>query len=81
MVGVKIIVTLRAAFSFRKVTYHHQSLLIKMSNSSTSDHDSEEELKYMLIYLLMKAAQAIVEYAAPLYDKMPYHTSALSGEA
>ena len=29
----------------------------------------------------MKAAHAIVEYATPLYDKIPYHTSALSGEA
>ena len=52
-----------------------------MSESSNSDHDSEDELDYMTTYLLMKAAQAIVEYATPLYDKIPYHTSALSGEA
>jgi hypothetical protein len=51
------------------------------SESGTSDHDSEEELEHMSIYLLMKAAQAVVEYATPLYDKIPYHTSALSGEA
>jgi hypothetical protein len=47
-----------------------------MSDSGT---DSDEEL--MSIYLLMKAAQAVVEYATPLYFKIPYHTSALSGEA
>lgn len=47
-----------------------------MSDSGT---DSDEEL--MSIYLLMKAAQAVVEYATPLYIKIPYHTSALSGEA
>lgn len=41
----------------------------------------EEELEYMSIYLLMKTAQAVVEHATPLYDKIPYHTSALSGEA
>ena len=52
-----------------------------MSESSNSDHDSEDKLDYMTTYLLMKAAQAIVEYATPLYDKIPYHTSALSGEA
>jgi hypothetical protein len=51
------------------------------STSSNEDHDSEEEIEYMSIYLLMKAAQAVVEYATPLYDKIPYHTSALSGEA
>lgn len=49
--------------------------------SDSSDHDSEDELEYMSIYLLMKAAEAVVEYASPLYDKIPYHTSALSGEA
>jgi len=52
-----------------------------MSDSSISDHDSEEEIKDMAIYLMMKAAEAVVEYATPLYDKIPYHTSALSGEA
>ena len=50
-------------------------------SDSPSSYDSEEEVDYMSIYLLMKAAQAIVEYATPLYDKIPYHTSALSGEA
>ena len=35
----------------------------------------------MSIYLLMKVAQAIVEYATPFYEKIPYHTSALSGQA
>lgn len=49
-----------------------------MSDSSASD---EEELDNMAAYILMKAAQAVVEYATPLYDKIPYHTSALSGEA
>ena len=52
-----------------------------MSDSSTSDHDSDEEIEQMAIYLMMKAAEAVVEYATPLYDKIPYHTSALSGEA
>lgn len=54
-----------------------------MSESSTSNHDSEEEreLECNSIYLLMKASEAVVEYAAPLYDKIPYHTSVLSGEA
>ena len=52
-----------------------------MSDSSISDHDSEEEIEDMAIYLMMKAAEAVVEYATPLYDKIPYHTSALSGEA
>lgn len=52
-----------------------------MSESSNSDHDSEEELELASIYLLMKASQAVVEYSTPLYDKIPYHTSALSGEA
>ena len=42
--------------SFRKVAYH-QSLLIKMSDSNTSDHDSEEELEQMSIYLMMKAVE------------------------
>jgi hypothetical protein len=49
--------------------------------SDSSDHDSDKELEYMSIYLLMKTAEAVVEYASPLYDKTPYHTSALSGEA
>jgi hypothetical protein len=52
-----------------------------MSDSSISDHDSEEEIEDMAIYLMMKAAEAVVEYATPLYDKIPYHTSALSGKA
>ena len=48
----------------------------------TSDYDdSDEELDFTSIYLLIKTAQAVVEYATPLYDKSPYHTSALSGEA
>jgi hypothetical protein len=46
-----------------------------MSDSGT---DSDEEL--MSIYLLMKAAQAVVKYATPLYFKIPYHMSALSRE-
>ena len=48
----------------------------------TSDYDdSDEELDFTSIYLLMKTAQAVVKYATPLYDKIPYHTSALSGKA
>ena len=50
-------------------------------SDSPSSYDSEEEVDCMSIYLLMKVAQAIVEYATPLYDKIPYHTSALSGQA
>lgn len=53
-----------------------------MSDGSSNEyHDSEEELDYVSIYLLMKTAEAIVEQTTPLYDKTPYHTSALSGEA
>ena len=50
-------------------------------SDSPSSYDSEEEVDYVSIHLLMKAAQAIVEYATPLYDKIPYHTLALSGKA
>ena len=73
-------VTCMTPYQFRKVAYHHRSPLIKviMSDSGT---DSEEVIEYMSIYVLMKAAQAIVEYITPLYDKIPYHTSALSGKA
>ena len=51
-----------------------------MSESSTSKEDE------WCIFLVQMAGMAItalaaatVEYASPLYDKTPYHTSALSG--
>ena len=53
-----------------------------MSDGSSNKYlDSEEELDYVSIYILMKTTEAIVEHATPLYDKTLYHTSALSGEA
>ena len=53
-----------------------------MSESSDEYPASdEEELDLMSIYLLMRTAEAVVECATPFYDKIPYHTSALSGEA
>ena len=71
--GLKVVTLL-----FRKVVYHNQSLLIIMSNRSSNEYpDSEEELDYISIYILMKTAKAIVEHATPLYDKTLYHTSAL----
>ena len=70
-------------FFFKKVTqaYHHQlpSIIVIMSDSS--DHDSNDDLNFMSLYLLMRVAKAIVKYATPFYNKIPYHTSALLGEA
>ena len=46
-----------------------------MSNGSSNEYpDSEEELDYVSIYILIKTAEAIVEHATPLYDKTLYHT-------
>ena len=51
-----------------------------MSDSSTSE---EDEWRIFLIQMAGMAitalAAATVVYASPLYDKTPYHTSALSG--
>ena len=53
-----------------------------MSDGSSNEYlDSEEELDYVSIYILMETAEAIVEHATPLYDKTLYHTSALLGKA
>ena len=53
-----------------------------MSESSDEYPASDEEiLDLMSIYLFMRTAQVVVKYANPFYNKIPYHTSALSGEA
>ena len=50
-----------------------------------SEAEFEEQHKVFLLQLagmaVVAAATAAIIYAAPLYDKTPYHTSALSGEA
>lgn len=56
-----------------------------MSDCSDEHHPSdsvtEEEIDYLSSYLFMKTAEAVVECNVQYYDKTPYHTSALSGEA
>ena len=54
-----------------------------MSDSS-SEGELEEQHQVFLLQMagmaIVAAATAALVYAAPLYDKTPYHTSALSGE-
>jgi hypothetical protein len=53
-----------------------------MSDSSSSEMDEQRHVSLLQIAgMAIAAAAAAVIYAAPLYDKTPYHTSALSGEA
>ena len=55
-----------------------------MSDSGSSTEEEERQQTFLLQMAGMAiaaAAAAAVVYATPLYDKMPYHTSALSGKA
>jgi hypothetical protein len=52
-----------------------------MSDSSGSEHDSEEQrllLQHLALFTFAAGAAALA-YGLPLYDKTPYHTSALTG--
>ena len=50
------------------------------SSSDSSDLESEEERQRRILALFTFATgAAVLAYALPLYDKIPYHTSALSG--
>ena len=51
-----------------------------MSESSTSEEDERQIFLMQMAGMAIAAlAVATVEYASPLYDKTPYHTSVLSG--
>ena len=50
-----------------------------MSESSTSEDERQIFLMQMAGMAIAALAVATVEYASPLYDKTPYHTSVLSG--
>lgn len=51
------------------------------SERSSSEYDSEDEIDLLTTYLAGKAGEAAVAFGTPLYGKVPYHTSALSGDA
>jgi len=51
-----------------------------MSDSSTNDEDEQRIFFMQMAGMAITAlVAATVVYASPLYDKTPYHTSALSG--
>ena len=49
-----------------------------MSESSGSEHEEQLLLQYLALFTFAAGAAALV-YGLPLYDKTPYHTSALTG--
>jgi len=49
-----------------------------MSDSSGSEHEEQLLLQYLALFTFAAGAAALV-YGLPLYDKTPYHTSALTG--
>lgn len=56
-----------------------------MANSNNEEYSTSDESSSdsdcAAAFMIVQAAAAAATYAAPLYDKIPYHTSALSGEA
>ena len=55
-------------------------IVIMSDSSSEADGERQVFLLQLAGMAIVAAAAAAVVYAAPLYDKTPYHTSALSGE-
>ena len=53
--------------------------LAPMSNSSDSEHKQQQLLLQYLALFTFAAGAAALAYGLPLYDKTPYHTSALTG--
>ena len=51
-----------------------------MSDSSGGHEEQQVLLQYMALFTLAAGAAALA-YGLPLYDKTPYHTSALTGAA
>lgn len=51
-----------------------------MSDSSGSEHEGSQQLllQYLALFTFAAGAAALA-YGLPLYDKTPYHTSALTG--
>ena len=52
-----------------------------MSDSSGSELNEQQLLFHYLALFTFAAGAAALAYGLPLYDKTPYHTSALSGAA
>ena len=50
-----------------------------MSDSSGSGHEEQQLLLQYLALFTFAAGAAALAYGLPLYDKTPYHTSALTG--
>jgi hypothetical protein len=55
----------------------HSATLMSDSNSSNSE-DGQLLLQYLALFTFAAGAAALA-YGLPLYDKTPYHTSALTG--
>ena len=55
-------------------------IVIMSDSSSEADGERQVFLLQLAGMAIVAAAAAAVVYAAPLYDKTPYRTSALSGE-
>jgi len=52
---------------------------MSVSSDSSDDDDQRRLLMLQCISLITCAAGAALAYGLPLYDKTPYHTSALTG--
>ena len=52
---------------------------MSVSSDSSDDDDQHRLLMLQCISLITCAAGAALTYGLPLYDKTPYHTSALTG--
>ena len=57
----------------------NQRCLAPMSDSSGSEYEEQQLLLRHLALFTFAAGAAALAYGLPLYDKTPYHTSALTG--